>query len=86
MIPVGWDEILSRSSILYKLYLAITCKNFNPGKVESFFCTAGISLYRDKIFPDRCYFYCIFTKHTTSICEKKVNKCLYRISPFCEQF
>ena len=38
------------------------------------------------ILIDRSYFYCIFTTHMTSIYEKKVNKCLYRISSFCEHF
>ena len=43
---------------------------------------------KDKKYPwkyisiyGRC-FYCVFTTHMTSICEKKVNKSLYRISSF----
>ena len=44
-----WDP----SSIIncYKLYLAITCKKFHRGKAGSLFCTAGIPLSWDKIFP-----------------------------------
>ena len=35
---------------------------------------------------DCSYFNCIFTTHMTSVREKKVNKCLYRISASCEHF
>ena len=45
MIPVGRDEILSRFAetpaaleTLHKLYLAITCKSFYPGKAGSLIC------------------------------------------------
>ena len=55
MIPVGRDEILSRFAgipavvkTLYELYLTITCEKFDP---ESLFCTAGIPLCWDEIFP-----------------------------------
>ena len=58
MIPVGRDEILSRFigipamlSTLHKLHPAITCKKFHPGKTGSLYCTAGIPLCRDEIFP-----------------------------------
>ena len=93
------------------LYLAITCKKFYPHKVESFFCTAGMLLFQDEIFPYDCFsppkryekvdplvwrkyieihfneaYQFIFTTHMTSICEKKINKGLYRISSFCEYF
>ena len=92
MIPVSQDEILSRFAgipatlkTLHKLDLAITCKTFHPDKTGSPFCTAGIPLCRDKIFPCNCfspprrdkkvnyrrYFYCVFATHITSICEKK---------------
>ena len=57
MIPVGQNEILSCFAgipavlkILHKLFLAIICKKFHPGKAGSFFCTAEILLCRDKIF------------------------------------
>ena len=53
MIPVDWDEILSRFAeipevlkILHKLYLAITCKRFHLGKAGSLLCTAGIPCNR----------------------------------------
>ena len=61
MIPVGRDEILSRSRdsaeisavllTLHKSYPAITCEKFHPSKVGSRFCTVGISLCRNEIFP-----------------------------------
>ena len=55
MILVGRDEILCRFAgsiiILHKLYLAITCKKFHPGKAVFLFCTARITLCRDEIFP-----------------------------------
>ena len=35
---------------------------------------------------NRSYFYCIFTMYMASIYEKKVNKCLDRISLFLENF
>ena len=35
---------------------------------------------------DCSYFYCFFTTHMTSVCDKKVNQCLYRISSFREHF
>ena len=58
MIPISWDEILSRFAgipavlqTLHKLHPAITCKTFNPGKTGSLFRTAEIPLCRDEIFP-----------------------------------
>ena len=58
MIPVSWDEILSRFAgipvvlyTLHNLHPAITCKTFHPEKTGSLFCTAGIPLCRDEIFP-----------------------------------
>ena len=58
MIPFSRDEILSRFGgipamlkTLHKLYPAITCKTFYPGKMGSLFCTPGILLCWDKIFP-----------------------------------
>ena len=41
--------------IVHKLHSAITCKKFHPGKKGSLFCTAGIPLCRDKIFPCICF-------------------------------
>ena len=45
MIPVGRDQTLSRFAgiqaalqILHKLYPAITCEKFHPGKVGPLFC------------------------------------------------
>ena len=49
MFAIGRDEIMS--CILHKLYLAISCKRFHPGKEGSFFCTAVMPLCRDKISP-----------------------------------
>ena len=58
MIPVGRDEILSRFvgipavlEILRKLYLAITCKKFHPGKTGSICYTAKIPLCWHEVFP-----------------------------------
>ena len=57
MIPVDWDEILSRFVsipavlyILHKLYLVLRRKKLHPGKARSLFCAVGIPLCRDKIF------------------------------------
>ena len=51
MIPVGWDEILSRLArvppvlkALQKLHPAITCRTFHHGKTGSLFCTAGVTV------------------------------------------
>ena len=62
MIPVGRDEILSclagNSAVLqtlHKLHPTITCKKFHPGKTGSFFCTPGIPIFRDEIFPCNRY-------------------------------
>ena len=62
MISVVRDEILSCFTgilgvlgILHKLYLAITCKKFHPDKAGSLFCTAGIPLCRNEIFPCNCF-------------------------------
>ena len=51
-IPVGRDEILSHFADIPAVLvrLAITCEKCHPGKVESLFCTAGISLCRDEIW------------------------------------
>ena len=49
----------------------------------------NISIWRNPlkyISIDRSCFYCIFTTFMTSICKIKVNRCLYRISSFCEHF
>ena len=61
-VSVVRDEILSCFTgilavlgILHKLYLAITCKKFHPDKAGSLFCTAGIPLCRNEIFPCNCF-------------------------------
>ena len=55
-------EILSRFAgipavlwTLHKLHRAITCKTFHSSKSGSLFCTAGIPLCRDEIFPRNCF-------------------------------
>ena len=52
MIPVDWDEILSRFVsipavlyILHKLYLALIRKKLHPGKARSLFCAAGTKYF-----------------------------------------
>ena len=62
MIPVGRDEILSRFTgipavlyTLHELHPAIIWKKFHPVKTGSLYCTAGIPLCRDQIFPCNCF-------------------------------
>ena len=58
MILVDQEKILSCFArvpavlkTLHKLYSAIACEKFLYCKAESLFCTVGIPLYWDKIFP-----------------------------------
>ena len=58
IIPVGWDKMLSRFGgtlivlqTFLKLYPLVTREKFHSGKTGSLFCTAGILLCRDEIFP-----------------------------------
>ena len=59
---VGREEILSCFAgippvlkIFHKLYLAIICKKFHPGKAGPLSCTIGIPHFPDKIFPCNCF-------------------------------
>ena len=70
-IPSCWDEIFQ-------------CNGFN--KMKKLIKTSVWNIPKKQISTDRSYFYCIFATHMKSICEKKVNKCLYRISLFCDYF
>ena len=52
----GWNSVPFRrrdpgSVINSSITSAITCKKFRPDKMGSLFCTAGIPLCRDEIFP-----------------------------------
>ena len=44
------DSGIPDPGTLHKLYLMITCEKFHPGKMETFFSTAGIPLCLDKTF------------------------------------
>ena len=53
-VKMKFCPVLTGSQQFYKLVincLAITCRNFHPGQTGSLFCTAGIRLCWDDIFP-----------------------------------
>ena len=75
-IPLCRDEIFS-------------CNRFSPPKRNEKAKLINTSVWNNLlryISIDCSYFYCFFTTHMMSICDKKVNQCLYRISSFREHF